>query len=126
MLVSASDGVSMEMEVGVSTTARKGAQFRARLRGKEYKVELAQPVLYNLQQGAQAVALVYPDGPPRRFGNKTCHAAMRALVQGRVPGNPSLDDADPEMVELYRQKLVEFGVFPQEAADALEDDDEDE
>jgi hypothetical protein len=112
---SASDGYSMEMEVLVSETAGSGVEFRARLRNSRWQVELYGPsVFYTLDEAAQAIALVHPDKMPRRLGRRTCHAALREAATSGKHGK-ALEHADPKTAEVYRTKLLEFGIFPAEA-----------
>lgn len=89
--------------------------FRARMRGNEWKVLVNVPVTFNLDEAAAALAIIVPQRSSSRFGKRTIHTALQdAALRGLT--KRELEQADPDLVDLYRTELLRHGVFPAEAA----------
>ncbi len=69
-----------------------------------YRVQV--PHEYSLDEAAKALARVFPS-LPRRFGRNTVFAGLQRAAASQFDAS----EADPKMVRLYRDKLVELGVF---------------
>lgn len=75
------------------------------------RVQLQVEHLYDLDEAAAALAVELPDGS-WRLGRKTLHTALQAAARHNLSGRAALDKAEPDMTAFYKQKLIEFGIFP--------------
>lgn len=76
---------------------------------------------YTFAQVVRVLTRLHPKAPPRRFGHRTVRLALREAAARGITGakaNRLRVDLNSEMADFYRQKLIEFEVFPPEAAAA--------
>lgn len=64
----------------------------------------------DIDKAAQALALQWPDSPAR-FGRMTAERGLQEAVRRRRLESSS-QRADPETVAMYREKLLDVGMFP--------------
>jgi hypothetical protein len=74
-------------------------------------------VFLGLDAAARLLALVYPEGPPRRFGRATAERGLQDGAARRLHEDTT-SVVDPELVARYRELLVEVEIFPPAAAEA--------
>lgn len=67
------------------------------------------PTLYDLDQAAAAMAIQLPE-MSWQFGKRTIQATLHDAAASGVTGR-ALRKADAQVTALYREKLLEFGVF---------------
>lgn len=89
----------------------KHIPFVARMRGDRLRVQLQVEHLYDLHEAAAALAVVKPEAS-WRLGRRTLHVTLQEAARQNLSGRAAKQKADPEMAEFYRQKLIEFGIFP--------------
>lgn len=90
--------------------------FRARHRSAsgELMVRFEVPVHYTLDQAATVLAQTTPT-VPSRFGRRTAQVKLGEAAAAGYTGKAK--DVDPRAVELYRSKLIETGIFPEDDGD---------
>lgn len=89
----------------------KHIPFVARMRGDRLRVQLQVEHLYDLDEAAAALAVMKPT-PSRQPGRRTLHVTLQEAARQNLSGRLAKQKAEPEMVQFYRQKLIEFGIFP--------------